>query len=98
MCLTNFGPKSRISYGVLSGAPAGITGRIYFDDEDSSNKNWAKLYDGEVFNSDLRSGTLYSIYGLTTGENTWYSLVLSTDPKFKNNNIYYPPYITYPCN
>lgn len=90
----NFGPKTRINYGVICGSPAGTMGHIFFDDEDSKNKNWAKLYTGNTFTQDLRDG-FYGYYGMDLGKNTWYSITLSTDANFfKNNNIYHPKMIT----
>ena len=90
-----FGPKTRINYGVICGSPAGTMGKILFDDEDSSNKNWAKLYTGYTFTKDLASETLYGEYGLNTGKNTLYSITLNTNlDYFKNKNIYHPRMIT----
>ena len=90
-----FGPKTRINYGVICGSPAGTMGKILFDDEDSSNKNWAKLYTGYTFTKDLASETLYGEYGLNTGKNTLYSITLNTNLDcFKNKNIYHPRMIT----
>ena len=87
----NFGPKSRINYGVICGSPLATMGKIHFDDEDSSNKNWAKLYTGNTFTKDLLSDHFYGEYGLNTGKNTWYSLTFNTDLSyFKNKNRYHP--------
>lgn len=90
-----FGPKSRINYGVICGSPAGTMGHILFDDEDSSNKNWAKLYTGNTFTRDLASDRSHDEYGLKTGKNTLYSITLSTDYNyFRNKNMYHPRMIT----
>lgn len=87
----SLGPKSRINYGVICGSPLATMGKIHFDDEDSSNKNWAKLYTGNTFTKDLLSDHFYGEYGLNTGKNTWYSLTFSTDLSyFKNKNRYHP--------
>lgn len=88
------GPASGIKYGLLSNGAAS-TGTIYFDDEDSSNKNFLQLWHGGTFDKNLGEG-LQSWYGIDANKNTTYNVSVSTDTKFHRNNIYNayprPPY------
>lgn len=98
VCSSYFGPKSRINYGVLAGSKDAISGRIHFDDEDTRNTDWAKIYEGLTLKSNLLPGE-YPEYGVTIGENTWYNLTLSTDyNRFVTLNNYYPAKLTNTCN
>lgn len=63
VCSSYFGPKSLITYGVLSGSANSVTGRIYVDDEDTNNTNWAKLYRNLALTANLPNGD-YPEYGL----------------------------------
>lgn len=98
MCLTKLGPKSRINYGLLAGTTASIMGRIFVDDEDSKNKNWAKLYTGYTFEKIFMTDALIA-YGMSIGKNTRYDLTFSTDyTYFRDKNLIYYPTTVYPCN
>lgn len=89
------GPVSGIKYGLLSGLGAS-TGTIFFDDEDSSNKNFLQLWHRNTFDKDLGEG-LHVSYGIEANKNTTYNVSVSTDTKFYRNNIYYAyPRPTYP--
>lgn len=90
ICSSYFGPKSRINYGVLSGSINSTTGKIYFDDEDTDNKNWARLYQNLALTADLQRGD-YPEYGLKITDNTYYNITVSTDyNRFVTLNNYYP--------
>lgn len=90
------GPVSGIKYGLLS-AQGASTGTIFFDDEDSSNKNFLQLWHGGTFDKDLGEGFQTS-YGIDAYKNTLYNVSVSTDTKFYRNNIYYAyPRPSYPA-
>lgn len=85
-----FGPKSRIQYGVLAGSENAVSGGIYIDDEDSDNKNWARVYVDLVLRETMTERN-YPEYGMVVDGNTWYNLTLSTDyDRFVKLNNYYP--------
>lgn len=91
------GPASKINYGLLSAVGAS-TGTIYFDDEDSNNKNFLQLWHRGTFDKDLGEG-LHASYGIDADKNTTYNVSVSTDTKFYRNNIYYAyPRPSYPAN
>lgn len=81
------GPVSGIKYGLLS-TPGASTGTIFFDDEDSSNKNFLQLWHRDTFDKDLGEGLQVS-YGIDAYKNTLYNVSVSTDTKFYRNNMYY---------
>lgn len=89
------GPASGIKYGLLSNGAAS-TGTIYFDDEDSSNKNFLQLWSYGVSSPKDYPDGYHSNWGITVDKNTKYSVSVSTDTKFHRNNIYKayprPPY------
>lgn len=98
VCSSYFGPKSRINYGVLSGSTNAISGKIYIDDEDTDNTNWARVYVNLALSSVLPQGD-YPEYGINIGENTYYNITLSTDvSRFVGLNNYYPIKISDTCN
>ncbi len=89
--------KSLITYGVLSGSANSVTGRIYVDDEDTNNTNWAKLYRNLALTANLPNGD-YPEYGLHITGNTYYNITVSTDyNRFVTLNNYYPVNIS-TCN
>ncbi|WP_296123177.1 hypothetical protein [uncultured Bacteroides sp.] len=97
VCSSYFGPKSLITYGVLSGSANSVTGRIYVDDEDTNNTNWAKLYRNLALTANLPNGD-YPEYGLHITGNTYYNITVSTDyNRFVTLNNYYPVNIS-TCN
>jgi len=63
-----------INYGVIS-LPTMASGNLYFDDEDHNNKNWAQLWFGHQFQSNL-SG---KYHGIEMDRNTRYYVCLNTD-------------------
>lgn len=79
------GPQRPMKYGVLAAGSSSATrkGRIHVDDEDSSNKNWLKHYEGT--NNNWGAGI-----GIEGGKNTDYYVVLTTDKEFIINNPYHP--------
>lgn len=81
------GPASNIKYGLLC-AMGASTGTIYFDDEDRNNKNGLQLWYGGTYQKDLADG-LHASYGIEANQNTTYNVSVSTDSKFRTNNMYY---------
>lgn len=80
-----------INYGVLAPGQA-VTGTIHCDDEDKSNKNWIKRYlNGTTLDNSFNDYYALKEYGVTANENTTYSVSLSTDTRFRKNNIYHSP-------
>lgn len=63
-----------IKYGVLCNSDMS-SGSLYFDDEDHSNKNWAKLWVANLEPRDITG----QFYGIELGINTKYHICLSTD-------------------
>lgn len=99
VCSSYFGPKSLINYGVLAGSTDAISGRIHFDDEDTNNTNWAKIYKDLTLEAPKLDPGEYPEYGVLIGENTWYNLTLSTHYNlFVTHNKYYPAKLTNTCN
>lgn len=85
-----FGPKSRIQYGVLAGSENAVSGGIYFDDEDTDNTNWARVYENLALKLELK-GKDYPEFGMVLTDNTWYNVTLSNDyNRFVTLNNYYP--------
>lgn len=90
--IPGIGPRNSIKYGVLAYAPAiKDLGMIYVDDEDSSNKNWLKTYNGYTYEG-ISSGH-QSWYGIDATDNTRYYVLLSTNKGFAYNNVFYPRHL-----
>lgn len=78
-----------VDYGLLTPNRAS-TGIIYCDDEDNNNANWIKKFNlGYSEDNSITYAYARDEYGVLTTINTTYSVSLSTDPKFKKENIYY---------
>lgn len=83
-----YGP-SQIAYGLLTTNLA-ATGTIYLDDEDNNNANWIKKYKlGSSLDNSFTVDNAWTQCGISASINTTYSVSLSTDAKFSQNNIYY---------
>lgn len=79
-----------IQYGLLSTTQA-ATGTIRCDDEDKKNKNWIQRYNvGYTLDDSFNEAKALGDFGITANGNTTYSVSLSTDAKFKNNNRFFP--------
>lgn len=76
-----------IQYGLLVKEHSS-TGTIFCDDEDKSNKNWAKEYSGDVFKRDITERSPYSVMALD-GNTTYYVAVSTDNDKFRTTNYYY---------
>lgn len=85
-----FGPGDNIQYGLLSTVQA-ATGSIHCDDEDKNNKNWIQYYKlGYTLDNTFTDVKALGSFGIAPDGNTNYSICLSTDPKFKKGNRFYP--------